>query len=146
MKWNLPGALSVQGPVEVSKGATVRGHVMNVTGEGVWLIDSPEASPALDGSFAGALALNFSYADDAIADPKVLNSAATAATGVVTVDFAEKPKSGAYPLVAGTAVASFAGWSLRTAGNASGRLCSLEVRDGVLNLVVRSGGTMLLVR
>ncbi len=146
MKWNLPGALSVQGPVEVAKGATVRGHVMNVTGEGVWLIDSPEASPALDGSFAGALALNFSYADDAIADPKVLNSAATAATGVVTVDFAEKPKSGAYPLVAGTAVASFAGWSLRTAGNASGRLCSLEVRDGVLNLVVRSGGTMLLVR
>jgi len=146
MKWNLPGALSVQGPVEVAKGATVKGHVMNVTGEGTWLLDSPEASPALDGAFAGDLALNFRYVGGAVADPKVLNSAATAATGAVTVDFAEKPKSGAYPLLTGTAVDAFAGWTLTRSGVATGYSARLETKDGTLNLVVTSGGTLLLVR
>ena len=146
LKWNLPNALSVKGPVEVADGATVKGHVVGVTGEGTWLIDSPEASPALDGAFGGDLVLAFAFANGAIADPKVLNSAATQATGVVTVDFAEPPSSGSYELLSGTAVDAIANWKLVTTGSTGAAVCGLVKKDGKLHLVAGSGGTLILFR
>ncbi|MGN0847386.1 MAG: hypothetical protein ACI4RA_08405 [Kiritimatiellia bacterium] len=145
-KWNLPGGCSVKGPVTAEAGSTVRGHVTNVGGDGTWRLDSPEAAPALDGTFAGDVALTFTYSDGAVSPVRTLNAAPGSTRGAVAVHFAAAPQSGTYPLVRGTAAENFAAWSLTTTGDTAGRVYSLDVIDGALALVVKSGGTMVIFR
>ncbi|MGN0852445.1 MAG: hypothetical protein ACI4Q3_03610 [Kiritimatiellia bacterium] len=145
-KWNLPGGCPIKGSVIAEAGTTVCGHVMQVSGAGTWQLDSPDASPALDGEFAGDVALAFTYSAGAVSPLRTLKSAAGQTRGTVIVDFATPPRLGSYPLVQGTAVTNFVSWSLEVRGDTSGRICSLAVVDGTLLLDVRNGGTMLLVR
>lgn len=56
LKWGLTNALPVKGPVSVAAGATVKGAVAGVTGDGTWELNLPETTLSMDGSFTGALA------------------------------------------------------------------------------------------
>ena len=56
MKWGLSNALPAKGPVSVAAGATVKGAVAGVTGDGTWELNLPETTLSMDGSFTGALA------------------------------------------------------------------------------------------
>lgn len=145
-KWNLPGVHAVRGKVTAEVGATVKGHVDGVEGSGDWLLDSPEASPTIGGSFAGRVGFRYAYADGVMSPTRTLNAAGGGAKGFVEVAFAQPPKTGDYPLVVGTAVEAISDWRLRTSGATTGRRLRLEIREGVLCLVVRSGGTCVLIR
>jgi len=56
LKWGLTNALPVKGSVSVAAGATVKGAVAGVTGDGTWELNLPETTLSMDGSFTGALA------------------------------------------------------------------------------------------
>ena len=96
MKWGLTGSLKTKGPVTVSAGATVKGAVANVTGDGTWDLDLPETTLSMDGSFTGALAGGGVITVADAADMPSLDPAFTGAVQVVSGNLTFTYANGAF--------------------------------------------------
>jgi len=111
MKWGLPNAVSVKGPVTVAPGLKVQGALLNLSGAGEWVIDMPDARvtefDGFTGSYSGISTLVATEANRTVTfdgtgfKPTVTTARAEFPSSVtLTVNFGSlKPARGEYDIV-----------------------------------------------
>lgn len=174
-KWNLPGGLAVQGPVEVAAGCEASGGVMSVSGEGKWIMDTPEASFPLDGTFKGILSgaadltsedvvgladdftgsvkvtgseLHFTYADGKFTNAMVADGAKASfpSSAEIKLSFGGvKPAAGKYTLVSVGTLEGLDG-ALTVTGDCPKATYELRRVGNALELSIYRLGATLLVK